>query len=358
MAKANDEQQAKFKAAQSAIDQIKERFGDGSIMKFGEAKAMQVDAVPTGSISLDIALGVKGVPRGRVLEIFGPEASGKTTLAQHIISEVQKLGGIAAFIDAEHALDPDYARKIGVDVDNLLISQPDTGEQALEILETLVRSNAVDVVVVDSVAALVPKAEIEGEMGESHMGLQARLMSQALRKLTGIVSKTNTVVIFINQIRQKIGIVFGNPETTTGGNALKFYSSVRIEIRRAAQIKQGEKVIGNRVKIKVVKNKVAAPFRTTEFDIMYNEGISMAGDILDTGVTYKVITKSGNSYSMGEEKFGVGREKAKDYLRSNPKLMKEIYKKVWEAVERGDALDEEKGKPGEKEDVEGLEIPQ
>lgn len=358
MAKQNDEQQAKFKAAQTAIDQIKERFGDGSIMKFGEAKAMQVDAVPTGSVSLDIALGVKGVPRGRVLEVFGPEASGKTTLAQHIIAEVQKMGGIAAFIDAEHALDPDYARKIGVDVDNLLISQPDTGEQALEILETLVRSNGVDVVVVDSVAALVPKAEIEGEMGESHMGLQARLMSQALRKLTGIVSKTNTVVIFINQIRQKIGIVFGNPETTTGGNALKFYSSVRIEIRRAAQIKQGDKIIGNRVKIKVVKNKVAAPFRTTEFDIMYNEGISMSGDILDTGVTYKVIHKSGNSYSVGEEKLGVGREKAKEYLRGNPKLMKDLYKKIWEAVERGDTLEEEKGSPGEKEDMEGLEMPQ
>lgn len=356
MAKVSEEQQSKFKAAESAIAQIKERFGDGSIMKFGEAKAMQVDAVPTGSISLDIALGVKGVPRGRVLEVFGPEASGKTTLAQHIIAEVQKIGGIAAFIDAEHALDPDYAKKIGVDVDNLLISQPDTGEQALEILETLVRSNAVDVVVVDSVAALVPKAEIEGEMGESHMGLQARLMSQALRKLTGIVSKTKTVVIFINQIRQKIGIVFGNPETTTGGNALKFYSSVRIEIRRAAQIKQGEKIIGNRVKIKVVKNKVAAPFRTTEFDIMYNEGISMAGDLLDTGVAHRVIHKSGNSYTYGEEKLGVGREKAKDYIRNNQKLMKELYKKIWEAVDRGEVLEEEKGKPGEKEDIEEFAV--
>jgi len=352
MPKVSEEQQQKFKAAQSAIDQIKERFGDGSIMKFGEAKAMQVDAVPTGSVSLDLALGVKGVPRGRIIEIFGPEASGKTTLAQHVISEVQKQGGIAAFVDAEHALDPDYARKIGVDVDNLLISQPDTGEQALEILETLVRSNAVDVVVIDSVAALVPKAEIEGEMGESHMGLQARLMSQALRKLTGIVSKTKTVVIFINQIRQKIGIVFGNPETTTGGNALKFYSSVRIEIRRAAQIKQGDKIIGNRVKIKIVKNKVAAPFRTTEFDIMYNEGISMSGDLLDTGVEHRVISKSGNSYSFGEEKLGVGREKAKEYLKANPKLMKEINKRIWEAAERGEAPEEEKGEAGEKEDVE------
>ncbi len=349
MAKASEEQQAKLKAAESAIAQIKERFGDGSIMKFGESRTMEVDAVSTGSVSLDIALGVKGVPRGRVVEIFGPEASGKTTLAQHIIAEVQKLHGLAAFIDAEHALDPDYARKIGVDVDNLLISQPDTGEQALEILETLVRSNAVDVVVVDSVAALVPKAEIEGEMGESHMGLQARLMSQALRKLTGIISKTKTVVIFINQIRQKIGIVFGNPETTTGGNALKFYSSVRIEIRRAAQIKQGDKIIGNRVKIKVVKNKVSAPFRTTEFDIMYNEGISLSGDALDTGVTHRVIHKSGNSYTFGEEKLGVGREKAKEYLRANPKLLKQIQNKVWEAVERGEAPEEEKGIPGEAE---------
>lgn len=342
----------KMEAAQTAIDQIKQKYGDNSIMRFGEAKAMQVDAVSTGSISLDIALGVGGVPRGRVIEIYGPESSGKTTLAQHIIAEVQKKGGVAAFIDAEHALDPDYAEKIGVNVKDLYISQPDTGEQALEIMETLVRSNAVDVIVIDSVAALVPKAEIEGEMGDRHMGLQARLMSQALRKLTGIVSKTNTVVIFINQIRMKIGIVFGNPETTTGGNALKFYSSVRIEVRRAAQIKQADKVIGNRVKAKVVKNKVAAPFRTTEFDIMYNEGISVSGDLLDTGIEHKIINKSGNSYSYGEEKFGVGREKAKLYLRENPKLMKEIKKKVWEAVKRGEAPDEEEGKKGEKQSVE------
>lgn len=352
MPKVSEEQQARLKAAQSAIEQIRERFGDGSIMKFGESKTMEVDAVPTGSLSLDLALGVGGVPRGRVVEIFGPEASGKTTLAQHIISEVQKQGGLAAFIDAEHALDPDYARKIGVDVENMLISQPDTGEQALEILETLVRSNAVDVVVVDSVAALVPKAEIEGEMGESHMGLQARLMSQALRKLTGIISKTKTVVIFINQIRQKIGIVFGNPETTTGGNALKFYSSVRIEIRRAAQIKQGDKIIGNRVKVKVVKNKVSAPFRTTEFDIMYNEGISVSGDLLDTAVAHRVVHKSGNSYSFGEEKLGVGREKAKEYLKANPKLMKEINTRVWEAIKRGEAPEEENGVPGEAEVLE------
>ncbi len=352
----SQEQQSKMKAAASAIDQIKEKFGDNAIMRFGEAKSSQVDAVPTGSLSLDIALGVKGVPRGRIIEVFGPEASGKTTLAQHIIAEVQRRGGIAAFVDAEHALDPDYARKIGVDVDNMLISQPDTGEQALEIVETLVRSNAVDVVVVDSVAALVPKAEIEGEMGDSHMGLQARLMSQALRKLTGIISKTNTVVIFINQIRQKIGVFFGNPETTTGGNALKFYCSVRIEVRRAAQIKQGEKIIGNRVKVKVVKNKVAAPFRTTEFDIMYNEGISVAGDVLDTGVLHRVIAKSGNSYSFGEEKLGVGREKAKQFLKENPPLIAEIVDKVWEAVMRGELPEEEKGKPGEAEDMDD-EVP-
>ena len=349
--KLTTEQQGKLSAAQTAIDQIKERYGETAIMRFGEARAMQVEAVSTGSVSLDIALGVKGVPRGRIIEIFGPEASGKTTLAQHIIAEVQKLGGIAAFIDAEHALDPDYARKIGVAVDDLLISQPDTGEQALEILETLVRSNAVDVAVVDSVAALVPKAEIEGEMGEAHMGLQARLMSQALRKLTGIVSKSKTIVIFINQIRHKIGIVFGNPETTPGGNALKFYCSVRIEVRRSAQIKQAERVIGNRVKVKVVKNKVAAPFRTTEFDIMYNEGISVSGDLLDTGVIHKIIDKSGNSYAFGEEKLGVGREKAKEYLRANPKLMKTIYQKIWEAVERGEAPDEEKAMAGVAESV-------
>ncbi|MCB9798741.1 recombinase RecA [Candidatus Nomurabacteria bacterium] len=342
----------RMQAAQSAIDQIKQKFGDGAIMKFGESKSMQVDTVPTGSISLDIALGVRGVPRGRIIEVFGPEASGKTTLAQHVVAEVQKQGGIAAFIDAEHALDPDYARKIGVNVDNLLISQPDTGEQALEILETLVRSNAVDVVVIDSVAALVPKAEIEGNMGDSHMGLQARLMSQALRKLTGIVSKTKTVVIFINQTRMKIGVFFGNPETTTGGNALKFYSSVRIEVRRSAQIKQGDKVIGNRVKVKIVKNKVAAPFRTTEFDIMYNEGISVSGDVLDVGVTHKVIHKSGNSYSFDEEKLGVGREKVKQYLRENPKTLEKIRKKIWEVVERGEAPEQEEREPGEAEQIE------
>ncbi len=322
----------KFEAASTAIEQIKSRFGEGAIMKFGEARKSDVDAVPTGCLSLDIALGINGVPRGRIIEVFGPEASGKTTLAQHIVAEVQKMGGIAAFIDAEHALDPDYASKIGINVKEMLISQPDTGEQALEILETLVRSNAVDVIVIDSVAALVPQKEIEGEMGDQHMGLQARLMSQALRKLTGIVSKTKTVVIFINQIRHKIGVFFGNPETTTGGNALKFYCSVRIEVRRAAQIKQGDKIIGNRVKTKIVKNKVAAPFRTCEFDIMYNEGISIAGDLLDTGVAYNIISKSGNSYSFGDVKLGVGRENAKRFLRADKKLMKEIRKKIMSEV--------------------------
>jgi recombination protein RecA len=341
-----EEIKLKLKATESAIDQIRERFGEGAIMRFGEAKAMQVDAVSTGCLSLDIALGVFGVPRGRIIEIYGPEASGKSTLAQHIVAEVQKIGGIAAYVDAEHALDPDYAKKIGVHVDEMLISQPDTGEQALDIVETLVRSNAVDVIVIDSVAALVPKAEIEGDMGDSHMGLQARLMSQALRKLTGIVSKSKTLVIFINQTRMKIGIVFGNPETTTGGMALKFYSSVRIEIRRAAQIKQGDKIIGNRVKIKIVKNKVAAPFRTTEFDIMYNEGISVSGDVLDTGVVYNVIDKKGNTYAWGEEKLGVGRETAKRFLMDNPKTLEKIRKQVVEMVERGDTPgEEEDGKP-------------
>ncbi len=320
----------KSQAAQAAIEQIKARFGDGSIMKMGEAKRMNVDVIPTGCLSLDLALGVGGVPRGRVIEIFGPEASGKTTLAQHIVAEVQKMGGTAAFVDAEHALDPEYARKIGVHVDDLLISQPDTGEQALEIVETLVRSNAIDVVVIDSVAALVPKAEIEGEMGDQHMGLQARLMSQALRKLAGIVSKSRTVVIFINQIRMKIGVMFGNPETTTGGNALKFYSSVRIEVRRAAQIKSGESSIGSRVKAKIVKNKVAAPFRVAEFDILYNEGISLAGDLLDKGTEFGVMTKSGNSYSYGDLKLGVGRETARQALKTNPNAMAEIRAKVLE----------------------------
>jgi recombination protein RecA len=314
----------KNEAALAAMEQIKSRFGEGAIMKFGEARRSNVDAVSTGCISLDLALGIGGVPRGRIIEIFGPESSGKTTLAQHIVAEVQKIGGLAAFVDAEHALDPDYAKKIGVDVKELLISQPDTGEQALEIVETLVRSNAVDVIVIDSVAALVPQKEIEGDMGDQHMGLQARLMSQALRKLTAIADKSKTIIIFINQIRMKIGVFFGNPETTPGGNALKFYCSVRIEVRKSAQIKQGDTIIGNRVKTKIVKNKVAAPFRTCEFDIMYNEGISISGDLLDTATEYGVIIKSGNSYSFNNVKLGTGRENAKRFLRSDPKLMKEI----------------------------------
>jgi len=315
-------------AAWSAIEQIRSKFGEGAIMKFGDARKTNVDVISTGCLSLDIAFGIGGVPRGRIIEIFGPESSGKTTLAQHIVAEVQKTGGIAAFVDAEHALDPDYAAKIGVNIKEMLLSQPDSGEQALEIVETLVRSNAVDVIVVDSVAALVPQKEIEGDMGDQHMGLQARLMSQALRKLTAAIAKTKTVVIFINQIRNKIGVFFGNPETTTGGNALKFYCSVRVEVRRAAQIKQGEKIIGNRVKVKIVKNKVAAPFRTCEFDIMYNEGISVAGDLVDLGVEYGVIKKNGNSYSFGEVKLGTGRETAKKTIKEDKKLLAEIRKAI------------------------------
>ncbi len=322
----------KEEAAMNAIEQIRSRFGEGAIMRFGEMPKTNVDAISTGCLSLDIATGVGGVPRGRVIEVYGPESSGKTTLAQHIVAEVQKTGGIAAFVDAEHALDPEYAAKIGVNVKEMLLSQPDSGEQALEIVETLVRSNAVDVVVVDSVAALVPQKEIEGEMGDQHMGLQARLMSQALRKLTGAISKTKTVVIFINQIRNKIGVFFGNPETTTGGNALKFYCSMRIEVRRAAQIKQGESIIGNRVKVKIVKNKVAAPFRTCEFDIMYNEGISWAGDLVDLGVEYGVIKKNGNSYTFGEIKLGVGRETAKKFIKGDKKLAVEIRKAIMAEV--------------------------
>ncbi len=318
------------KEAEKVVEEIREKFGEGTIMKLGDVRKVDVEAVPTGSISLDIALGIGGVPRGRVVEIYGPESSGKTTLALHITANAQKAGGLAAFVDAEHALDPEYAKKIGVKINDLLISQPDTGEQALDIVETLVRSGVVDIIVVDSVAALVPRAEIEGEMGDQHMGRQARLMSQALRKLTAIVSKSNTIVIFINQIRMKIGIMFGNPETTTGGQALKFYSSVRIEVRRSAQIKKGDEVVGNRVKAKVVKNKVAPPFRTTEFDIMYNEGISRTGDIIDTGVKYEVINKSGNSYAFGEIKLGAGRENAKQFLKENPKTAEDIVKVIKE----------------------------
>ncbi|MDP2838158.1 MAG: recombinase RecA [Candidatus Moranbacteria bacterium] len=310
------------------LDAIEEKFGEGMMMKLGDVRKVDVEAIPTGSVSLDIALGIGGVPRGRVVEVYGPESSGKTTLTLHIVANAQKSGGVAAFVDAEHALDPEYARRIGVNINDLLISQPDTGEQALDIVETLVRSNMVDVIVIDSVAALVPKAEIEGDMGDQHMGRQARLMSQALRKLTAIIANSNTTVIFINQIRMKIGVMFGNPETTTGGQALKFYSSVRLEVRRSAQIKKGEEVVGNRVKVKVVKNKVAAPFRTAEFDIMYNEGISRVGDILDSGVKYAVLKKSGNSFLYGEVKLGAGRESAKLFLKENPKLQTELEKAI------------------------------
>ena len=332
----------KENAANSAIEQIRSRFGEGAIMKLGDVRKANVDAISTGCLSLDMAFGIGGVPRGRVIEIYGPESSGKTTLAQHIVAEVQKLGGIAAFVDAEHALDPDYAAKIGVNVKEMLLSQPDSGEQALEIVETLVRSNAVDVIVVDSVAALVPQKEIEGDMGDQHMGLQARLMSQALRKLTAIIDKTNTVVIFINQIRNKIGVFFGSPETTTGGNALKFYCSVRVEIRRAAQIKQGENIIGNRVKVKIVKNKVAAPFKTCEFDIMYNEGISVAGDLLDLGVEQNVIKKNGNTYSYGEVKLGTGRETAKKIIKDDKKLMAEIRKAIIAEIKKKEDAENKK----------------
>ncbi|MDG1949640.1 MAG: recombinase RecA [bacterium] len=330
---------ARSKAALDAISQIKQRFGDGAIMRLGEAKTLKVESISTGCLSLDLALGVGGVPRGRIIEIYGPESSGKTTLAQHIVAEVQKSGGLAAFVDAEHALDPEYAQKIGVNIDELFISQPDNGEQALEIVETLVRSSAVDVVVIDSVAALTPKAEIEGDMGDSHMGLHARLMSQALRKLAGIVHKSGTTVIFINQIRMKIGVVFGNPETTTGGKALKFYSSVRLEVRRSAQIKQAEKIIGNRVKAKVVKNKVAPPFRTCEFDIMYNQGISIAGDLLELGVPYDVLVKKGAHYYYGEDKLGVGREAAKVELTAKPALMKKLRSDILKAIDTAEQIE-------------------
>jgi len=323
--------EGKTKALGLALDQIEKQFGKGSIMKMGDTYKVQVECIPTGSLSLDIALG-GGIPKGRVIEIYGPESSGKTTLSLHAIAEVQRRGGTAAFIDAEHALDPAYAKRIGVDVENLLLSQPDNGEQALEIVETLVRSNAVDLIVVDSVAALVPRAEIEGDMGDSHMGLQARLMSQALRKLTGVISRSKGTVIFINQIRMKIGVMFGNPETTTGGNALKFYSSVRMDIRRIAQIKQGEEIIGNRTRVKVVKNKIAPPFRQAEFDIMYNQGISKSGDILDLATDKEIVEKSGAWFSYKGEKIAQGREAAKKYLEANPKVMDEIAKQVTAAV--------------------------
>ncbi|MBL8158917.1 recombinase RecA [Candidatus Saccharibacteria bacterium] len=321
----------KTKALGLALDQITKQFGDGSIMKLGDAHKVEVETIPSGALSLDLALG-GGYPKGRIVEIYGPESSGKTTLTLHAIAQVQKLGGTAAFIDAEHALDPSYARKVGVDTDNLLVAQPDNGEQALEICETLVRSNAVDLIIVDSVAALVPQAEIEGDMGDSHMGLQARLMSQALRKLTGIINKSKATVIFINQIRMKIGVMFGNPETTTGGNALKFYASLRLDIRRTGQIKTGEDVIGNRTKVKVVKNKIAPPFRIAEFDIMYNEGISATGDVLDLAVTHNIVGKSGAWFDYNNAKIGQGREASKTYLKEHRDVMAEIETKVREKV--------------------------
>jgi recombination protein RecA len=332
-AKDQKEFNQKEQALTSAISQIEKQFGKGAIMKLGDESAkVKVEAVSTGSIELDIALGIGGIPRGRVTEIFGPESSGKTTLTLHVVAEAQKAGGIAAFVDAEHALDPSYAAKLGVNVDDLLVSQPDTGEEALEITESLVRSGAIDIIVVDSVAALVPRSEIEGDMGDSHMGLQARLMSQALRKLTGIISKSNTSVIFINQIRHKIGVMFGSPETTTGGNALKFYSSVRLDIRRIETLKKGEDAIGNRVRVKVVKNKVAPPFKKAEFDVMYDEGISRMGGILDLGVNFDIINKAGTWYSYGEERIGQGRENVKAFLKEHGDTANEIELKIKKAA--------------------------
>ena len=326
----------KLKALKIALGQIEKNHGKGAIMKMGEATKMLLDIIPTGSISLDFALGIGGVPKGRIIEIFGPESSGKTTVCLHIVAEAQKRGGVAAYIDAENAMDPVYAKNLGVDVDNLLISQPDYGEQALDICETLVRSGAVDIIVVDSVAALVPKTEIEGEMGDQFMGLQARLMSQALRKLTAIVNKSNCVVVFVNQLREKIGVMFGNPETTTGGNALKFYASQRVDIRRIGQIKTGEDVIGNRVRVKVVKNKIAPPFRQAEFDIMFNEGISTTGDVLDLAAENDVVAKSGAFYKYNDATIGQGREAAKQYLKDNPEILAEIDAKVREKLKKDD----------------------
>jgi len=330
----SDENLEKKKALEVALSQIEKQFGKGSVMKLGEYKAMEIEAIPTGALGLDIALGIGGVPRGRIIEIFGPESSGKTTLALHIIAEAQKMNGEAAFIDAEHALDPVYAKHLGVDIDNLIVSQPDTGEQALEITESLVRSGALDVIVVDSVAALVPKAEIDGDMGDSHMGLQARLMSQALRKLAGAINKSKTVIIFINQLREKIGVMFGNPETTTGGRALKFYSSVRLDIRKIENIKQDGEVVGNRARVKIIKNKVAPPFREAEFDIVYGKGISKEGNILDMAVNLDIIEKSGSWFSYNGEKIGQGRENVKTYLKNNPEVMQEVEKKVRDNFEK------------------------
>jgi recombination protein RecA len=329
----------KLKALQLTLDKLEKSYGKGTVMKLGDQAIESIEAISTGSISLDIALGIGGVPKGRVIEIYGPESSGKTTLATHIIAEAQKKGGVAAFIDAEHAFDKFYAKKLGVDVENLLISQPDNGEQALEIADNLIRSGAIDVIVIDSVAALVPKAEIEGEMGDSKMGLQARLMSQALRKLTGTISKTGCCCIFINQLREKIGVMFGNPETTTGGNALKFYASVRLDIRRTSQIKDSDEVSGNRIKVKIVKNKVAPPFRIAEFDIMFNQGISKVGEIIDLGVDFNIIKKAGSWFSYGDTKLGQGRDAVKQLLLDNPELSDEIETKIREEV-TGEKLEE------------------
>ena len=326
--KMSEENIEKRKALEVAMGQIEKQFGKGSVMKLGEFKAMEVEAIPTGALGLDIALGIGGVPRGRIIEVYGPESSGKTTLALHIIAEAQKMNGEAAFIDAEHALDPVYAKHLGVDIDNLIVSQPDTGEQALEITEALIRSGALDVVVVDSVAALVPKAEIDGDMGDSHMGLQARLMSQALRKLAGAINKSKTVLIFINQLREKIGVMFGNPETTTGGRALKFYASVRMDIRKVENIKQDGEIVGSRVRVKVIKNKVAPPFREAEFDVVYGQGISKEGNILDMAVNLDIIEKSGSWFSYNGNRIGQGRENVKKYLKDNPEIMQEIDQKV------------------------------
>ena len=343
----------KRKALEAAMSQIEKQFGKGSVMKLGNYDSMNVEAISTGALNLDIALGIGGIPRGRIIEIYGPESSGKTTLALHAIAEAQKTGGEAAFIDAEHALDPVYAKKIGVDIDNLIVSQPDTGEQALEIAEALIRSGAIDIVVVDSVAALVPKAEIDGDMGDSHMGLQARLMSQALRKLAGAINKTKTIIIFINQLREKIGVMFGNPETTTGGRALKFYASVRLDIRKIENIKQDGNVIGNRARVKIVKNKVAPPFREAEFDIMYGEGISKIGNIFDMAVNLDIIEKSGSWFSYNGNRIGQGRENVKKYLQDNPELLDEVEKKVRANFEKAfeDSLGEELP-PAGKEDEE------
>ncbi len=343
------------KALGLAISQIEKQFGKGSIMRLGENLDMEIEVIPTGSLDLDLALGVGGLPRGRIIEVYGPESSGKTTVALHVIAEAQKMGGVAAFIDAEHALDPAYSKNLGVDIDNLIISQPDTGEQALEIAEALIRSGAVDIIVVDSVAALVPKAEIEGEMGDSHIGLQARLMSQALRKLAGALSKSKTTCIFINQLREKVGVMFGNPETTSGGRALKFYSSVRLDIRRIDSIKQGDEMLGNRTRVRVVKNKVAPPFKTAEFDIMYGKGISKEGNILDVGVEAGIVDKAGSWYSYGEHRLGQGRENSKTFLIENPEILDEIEDKVLKA--KGIIPDDETDEVKEsKEKIEKLEV--